>query len=201
VITEGGGGSLGRVIYVFESPVSKRYFDLFGMGILRSRGFEVEAWNVAPIFLPASESQWNDAPDDLLVRRFTSEEELCLICSSLTSQDKIILLAGVYLGQRRSRRKLIQVFSKSQAILGTISGNLVMTPETNFVVKSILSDLSFASPQSWFATCRRLLVRVMRRNSYKGSPSILGRIERVVFGLRPLNFIWASASVRNVCPT
>jgi len=199
VVTE-GIGSLGRVIYVFESPVGKRYFDMYGMGYLRSRGFEVEVWNVAPIYLPATENQWNDAPDNLLVRRFTSNEELRANCRTLTGQDNVILMCGGYLGQRRSHRSLIKEISKSPAILGMLSGDLCVTPETNFLIRSILSDLSLSRPQSWLSTCRRLSIRVLRRNSYKGSPSLLGRIERAVFGLRPLDFIWASSSVRNVCP-
>ena len=200
VVIEGGGGSLGRVIYVIESPFSNRDVERYGMVYLRSSGFEVEAWNVAPIYLPATENQWIDAPDDFLVRRFTSEDEIRTNCRALTSQDNVILMSGVYLGQRRSQRTLIQEISKSPAILGMLSGDLPLAFETNFVVKSIFSDLSLARPRSWFDTCRRLFIRFLRRNSYKGSPSLLGRIERAVFGLRPLDFIWASASVRNVCP-
>ena len=200
MVIEGGDGSLGRVIYVIDSPFSKRDVERFGFVYLRSRGFDVEAWSVAPIYLPNTENQWIDTSDDFLVRRFTSEDELCARCRALTSRDNVILMSGVYLGQRRSHRTLIQAISKSRAILGMLSGDLPMYSETNFVLKSILSDLSFASPRSWFDTCRRLFLRFLRRNSYKGSPSLLGRIERAVFGLRPLDFIWASASVRNVCP-
>jgi len=200
VKTNSVSGSLGRVIYVIQSPLSKRDVKRFGMAYLRSRGFEVEAWNVAPIYLPGTENQWIDAPNDFFVRRFTSEGELHANCRTLTSQDKVILLHGVYLGQRRSHRRMIQVFSKSPAILGTVTAGDVPGVECNFLLREILVGFDFSSPKSWLLTLRRFAIWTLRQNSYRGTPSILGRLERVAFELRPLDFIWAGSSLRVICP-
>ncbi len=200
VKTNSGSGSLGRVIYVFESPPGKRDVEWYGMAYLRSRGFEVEAWNVAPIYLPSTENQWIDAPNDFFIRRFTSEGELRANCRTLTSQDKVIFLSGVYLGNRRSHRKMIQAFSKSPAILGTVATGDLPNVECNFLLWEILVGFDFSSPKSWLSTLRRFAIWTLRQNSYRGTPSILGRLERVAFELRPLDFIWAGSSMRSICP-
>jgi len=196
VVTEGDSGSLGRVIYVIESPLSKRDVERFGMLYLRSRGFKVEAWNVAPIYLPATENQWIDAPDDFLVRRFRSEDELCASCRSLTNQDKVILMSGVFLGQRRSHRKMIQAFSKSSAILGAVTaGHSAMLGGGRTLWETVSA---YCVSDSVIKYARNIAISILRHNSTKGTPSVFGRVERWFNGLRALDFIWAGTSIPEV---
>lgn len=86
------------MIFLVESPFSRRDYDRFGIGIFLKDGFEVEVWDITSILQPVTHKTYTppDKSEYERLRTFKDKKELLKSISSLRENDFVIALLGYY---------------------------------------------------------------------------------------------------------
>ncbi len=196
-----GRASVRRVVYVLESPLSKRDADRFGLRVLRDAGFEVHVWNVAPIYLPHSEKQWYEPAADFAVTRLGSKEEFRSACEGLAADDAVIMMVGVYRGQLHSHMGMLAAVSGTPALLGAVAGaHLPDMAEAerarrNAGLVRVTASDTMASVWGW---CRARLSRTV--HSHNWLTFAYRHWTKLTTGVRPLDIVWLGATSVQINP-
>jgi hypothetical protein len=188
-----------RVVLVVESPLSERDARRFGIEELRSAGLTVEAWEVAPVFLPRSELQWVTRPSDVVVRRLTSVRSIEHEAAQLRSADTVICIAGVYTRQYLSHRRLMAALSKSKARVTSVV--IASRPEAR-------PHRGVDNASSLGGYARRLKVAAARSRDrtlgwmYREQVTAAGLrlLSKLVLGIKPLDAVWVGTTAEVIHP-
>lgn len=191
------GLSAARVVLVVESPLSDRDAERFGVWTLKDAGLRVEVWEVSPLTLPSSELQSPSRPSNVVVRRFADSSELLEGCLSLSRDDLVIFIMGIYVGDVARCRLVLQAISASEARLG---GVLRRSPWEKFQVTHAYSS-DWPTPLFVYLRARiglaTAIIGVWRWGaSQPGIRALRRRKNRV----RPLDFAWVATSTQSLDP-
>ncbi|MCG3769383.1 MAG: hypothetical protein JW384_00505 [Nitrosomonadaceae bacterium] len=186
-----------QVVFIVESPFSDQDYKRFGIERLRRQGLSVTVWDISCLTLPRSRLQLTIAPTQIDPTVITSNEELQARVCDLRVVDVLILLALVYRGSSAESKTILRDLLKSPALVTTVDNgcqpNLSITSRIYLLMSSFLHNPSRAGI-AFIAKCRsvQLACKLCRRTSTSKHED--DRTDSA----RPLDIIWAGASIVNV---
>jgi len=180
-----------RVIYLTESPLNKRDFDRFGVGVLAQSGYEVEVWDCTP-FLNPKVFQTFKPVDSFQFKGHRVFHQAQDVCELLGIINELTILI-VFIGYEEQHRKIYE----------SISGNKFLhygIESVNVVVEN--TKLSYSHRVSRLLRSPKRVIRFLTRRQVASftdvrSPNFLlvgGQHSVSRFKVNPsTNLVWTHA--------
>jgi hypothetical protein len=184
-----------KVIYLIFHTLDARDAKRFGLTELQDAGLRVEVWDLSHFLHPKVSELGIESPSWLNLTVISSVGDFSDLCSTLTTEDVVILIGGLQQYQLWRARKLLRLISSTPARLGSISsGNtppLIRAGGRAPLVGGRIGRTFglFTQPRKWTNIPSYLmsliifkLISVQRRMHLHSS-------------IRPLDHIWAGTMV------
>ncbi len=188
-----GSNAMGcnRVIIVRDTAFNLWEEEKFGVIILQSSGFEVEFWNVGPVFQPMGNRVTVDPPKTVSPRNYFTLGEFEDSCRQLTENDLLIFICGYAASRMQSHLRMWQVASKSAARMAAVAQGGMPRVQSIFRVQNSGVFLRKVCGFPYWA-----IAEIDRYTQGK----ILRSVVRKFLRLRPLDYIWAGTMIASVNP-
>ena len=188
---QGSVPSTTRVVYVVESPFTPRDAQRFGLASMEAAGFAVVVWEVAPIFLPRSETGDAERAQGVEIHRMAAISDLLEAVRHLRDTDLVMLLCGTQRRQLRRHRALHAALGPTPARLATaVAGQIpALTP----------ARLRWCTTR---AEARSHMWR-LRQAAVEAPPvtALVRKWNSLRHRIRPLDFAWVGTTSTSLEPT
>ena len=184
-----------KVIYIVDYPLGTRDAERFGLAKLQLAGLQVSVWDLSHFLLPAASKleikspSWVDLTVCLEIGHFRD------LCSSLTSEDIVILIGGLGVGQAWRGRKILRLICATPARLASISTGNVPTPIHRDSLRWLFATrakkvYSSLTHLSWWKRVPELFASHMLSSALAAQQKM-----RIPGAIRSLDHIWAGVAV------
>ena len=187
-----------KVIYIVIHPLSKRDVKRFGLAEFLGAGLQVGVWDLSHLYGPVADTHATEAPSWVDLTICSNISHLSSMCSSLTSEDVVIIIGGLNPGQVWESHKILHLLSATPAWLTSVSLGHIPNPILPGRIRSLTGN-RFAwafsrlvnpgrmqkAPQRLFSTVLGWALTSQRRMRLGGSN-------------RPLDHIWVGTMVSGI---
>jgi hypothetical protein len=184
-----------KVVYLIDYPMNDRDAKRFGLAELHAAGLSIEVWDLSQFYFPMASEREIVRPDHVNLTIISEIEQFRELCSTLKSNDVVIAIGCLSVGQIWKGRDLLRLISTTPAWWTSISSGTLPTLETentfgfSFGLRAKKVVSFFAHPVKFSA----VLVRF--------GPYWLRFIQKIQSGMRirltirPLDHVWAGTVV------
>ena len=169
----------------------------YGFSILEEAGFGVEAWDVSKIHRMPEYIFGAEGSQDPRIQRVSTLEQLRRMTRRLTTNDTVVVVAGLHNFSRRGELAVLSILGRGSAWLTALSAHglptfLDYSPTQQSRLRRVRARST--RPLLWPSMCRRAFYRNFAR-------SIPIRRKIHLSYIRPFDQIWVDTKPTQISPT